>query len=185
MSIFSWESGSLFPGYGLAPFFVIFFQSQSRSRGSLDKSCHVFEYPGGLKEDGTGPRLENLEFQINGVTPSRYFSTHQNTIETDQLKRYYLDLFRCANSYYTNTGFDLTYDDYQNFWTIFPFSTTATGKNLADEIPLTKSGIAKIRLTFNEAPLADDLQQMYILAIYPSLMTIDGKRKIELSFRTS
>ena len=184
MYIFSWESGALFPGYGLAPFFIIYFQSQSRSRGSLDKSCHVFEYPGGLNGDGK-PRLENLEFQINGVTPSRYMTTRQNTVETELLQRYYIDLFRCANSYYTNTGFDLTYEDYTNFWTIFPFSATATGKNLADEITLTKSGLAKIKLTFNEAPLADDLQQMYVLAIYPSLMTIDGKRKIELSFRTS
>ena len=46
------------------------------------------------------------------------------------------------------------------------------------EISLTKSGTAKIRLTFNEAPVSNNLQQMYILAIYPSLMTIDGKRKI-------
>ena len=104
--------------------------------------------------------MESLEFHINGVRPDRYMSTFQNSISNGQLLRYYLDLFKCSNSYYTNTGFELTYDDYSRYWVIFPFSTTATGKNFADEIPLTKTGLAKIKLTFSEAPSADDLQQM-------------------------
>ena len=42
-----------------------------------------------MKEDGS-PKLESLEFQINGVRPDRYMSTFQNTVKNGQLMKYYL-----------------------------------------------------------------------------------------------
>ena len=60
---------------------------------------------------------------------------------------------------------DLGFEDYSKFWVIFPFSTTATVKNLSNEIPLTKTGLAKIKLTFSLPRPNEDLQQMYTVYI--------------------
>ena len=53
------------------------------------------------------------------------------------------------------------------------------------QIPMVRSGTAKVEIKFSEPTPASPLQSMYWAAMYPTILAINHDRKITTSFKTS
>ncbi len=117
-------------------------------------------------------------------TPDRYVSTYQNTGD-DLLNHFYLQLYRTTNSYYANTGLDVTLSEFKSRFALFSFCNTTNLRHDPNLIPLVKSGSARLIIKFKHPTDNYPLQTCYWAAFYPTILGIDKERKVTTSFRTS
>ena len=68
---------------------------------------------------------------------------------------------------------------------LFVFINTASGKMEENQIPLVRTGSARVYCKFYKPLPSDNLFQMFYAGCYPSICSIDKKRRITLSYRTS
>lgn len=180
----TFESQPIFPTYNCAPLVFVMFQTQARSEGSFDKSIHKLEQPGGFTE-GNKLRLQSIEFLLNNNHPEKYVSVYQGTVAEGALLRLYTQLFRNLNAYYTDQEIHLSYNHFASHFPVFSFNTTASSRLFSKTLPLVKTGSAKIALKFSSATPNDVIQRMIVYSFSPSVLTVDHKRVINLSYRTS
>lgn len=181
---FTFESQPIFPTYCCAPLVFVVFQTQERSEGSFSKSIHKLELPGGKDAKGQA-RLQSIEFLLNNNHPEKYTSVYQGSVLEGAMLRNYTQLFRNLNAYYTDQDLPLEYGTFMNSLPIFSFNTTASSRMFSKTLPLVKTGSAKISLKFKEPTPDKVIQRMVVYSFSPSILTIDHKRVINLSYRTS
>ena len=181
---YTFESQPIFPTYSCAPLMFVVFQSQTRSEGSYKKSIHKLELPGGHDTKGS-PRLQSIDFLLNNNHPEKYVSVYQNTVVEGALLRNYTQMFRNLNAYYTDQDFHMPYSTFMDTFPIFCFNTSASSRLFARTLPLVKTGSVKIALKFREPTPNNVIQKMIVYSFSPSVLTVDHKRVINLSYRTS
>jgi hypothetical protein len=53
------------------------------------------------------------------------------------------------------------------------------------KLPVVKAGLCSIHYTFNEPLPVNDLQTLYVVAIRPSIISIDSERRVKTSYHTN
>ena len=53
------------------------------------------------------------------------------------------------------------------------------------KLPVVKAGLCTINYTFNEPLPITDLQTLYVVAIRPSIISIDSDRRVKTSYHTN
>lgn len=53
------------------------------------------------------------------------------------------------------------------------------------KLPIVKAGICQLSFTFHEAIPDQDLQTLYVLAVRPSIISIDKDRRVKTSYHTN
>ena len=53
------------------------------------------------------------------------------------------------------------------------------------KLPVVKAGLCTINYTFNEPLPINDLQTLYVVAIRPSIISIDSDRRVKTSYHTN
>jgi len=53
------------------------------------------------------------------------------------------------------------------------------------KLPIVKAGLCSIHYTFNEPLPVNDLQTLYVVAIRPSIISIDSERRVKTSYHTN
>ena len=128
----------------------------------------------------------------------------KGTLENDQLHFYYLQMFQNTNTYYDNSGMDITFDEFKSNFSLFTFCNTASNihipgfkfcifqevqnimySNFADTIPLVRNGNSHMRIQFRKPTPQANLYTMCWAGIFPTLLAVDKNRSITVSHRTA
>jgi hypothetical protein len=124
--------------------------------------------------------ITNLEVSIDGEnvcgTPlSLDFSKNRYV-------RAYDGLFHAINKSYTDTGSDISYDDFKNGYALFCFDLTADGcGNTSNHLELSRQGNLRIKMQF-EAPLSQTIN-VICYGEFESMLEITNTRDVLLDYK--
>ena len=116
---------------------------------------------------------------MDGQTIDRKYTSYMNDAEKGNLKIAYNLLFDSLGAYYKNRSPELTFNQFCEFMPLFAINTVPAGDIGANEIPLVKSGRCTVAISFREETDIQNLQEMLVFAVYPSVSFDLGKTSQE------
>ena len=90
-------------------------------------------------------------------------------LKKGNLKIAYNLLFDSLGAYYKNRSPELTFSQFCDYMPLFAVNTVPAGDIAANEIPLVKSGRCTVAISFREETDIQNLQEMLVFAVYPSV----------------